>query len=252
MRGRSSLLSAAAIRYWPIFLLFALWQSAVSFMSFSAIVLPRPVDVALDVLFNPDVYISNGAGTFLLAIGGLSLGMAGGTAMAVLVSHSRFLRGILTPMSLIFASIPVVTIIPLLGRIFGYGTATVLIIVAVISYFPAFVFTSSGLRAYTQGNEDFFTVLGAPFLVRLRHLYLPAAVPNWMIAFRLTAPSAFLSAMVAEYLIGRSGLGFLFRNSATTFDTARAFGTSLVATAIAVVVFGLTTFFERKVQQRWT
>jgi NitT/TauT family transport system permease protein len=236
---------------WAILLLVAAWQLGVTHYEVNAVVLPTPVDVLFDILGNPSVYVVNGLQTLTLAFAGLVVGMLVGTVLAVLISQSRVLNGILVPVSLIFASIPVVTIIPLLARIFGYDIRTVLVIVAVISFFPAFVFTSSGMRSFSRSSADLFAVLGASYLVHLRHLYLPSAVPNWLIALRLTAPSAFLSAMVAEYLIGKSGYGYLFRTAASAFDTERAFGTSVIATAIAIVVFGLTARLEHTVRDRW-
>lgn len=244
-------LKSGIVRYWPVVIVLSAWQLSVSVTNINSIVIPRPVDVVLDIVGNFSTYVENGLATFLTAAGGLALGMAVGTILAVLVASSRLLKGALTPVTLLFSSVPVVTLIPILGRVFGYGNGTVFIIVAVISYFPAFVFTASGLTAFTKVNDDLFTVLGAGYFARLLNLSIPAAVPSWMVALRLTAPSAFLSAMVAEYLLGRGGLGFLFRQSATTFDTARAFGTSLIATAIAIGVFGLTAELERKVHSRW-
>ena len=50
-------------------------------------------------------------------------------------------------------------------------------------------------------------MLGAGTWVRLFRLALPAALPNWMVAVRITAGHAVLAAMVAEYLMGTAGLG---------------------------------------------
>ena len=236
---------------WAIILLVAAWQLGIGIFDVNVIVLPAPLDVLKDIIGHPVLYALNGMQTMLLALSGLIVGMLTGTAIAILISQSRILNGLLLPVSLILASVPVVTIIPLLARLFGYDLRTVLVIVAVISFFPAFVFTTSGMRAFSRGSADLFAVLGASFLVRLRHLYLPAAIPSWMIALRLTAPSAFLSAMVAEYLIGKSGFGYMFRQAASAFETDRAFGTSAIATCIAILVFGLVTRLERKILRLW-
>ncbi|MGL3608050.1 ABC transporter permease [Rhizobium sp. G187] len=236
---------------WAIMALVAIWQLGISLFNVNAIVVPAPLDVLRDIVGNSGIYVLNGMQTLLLAFSGMLVGMLAGTVIAILISQSRILNGLLLPVSLILASVPVVTIIPLLARLFGYDMRTVLVIVAVISFFPAFVFTISGMRAFSRTSADLFSVLGAPYLVRLRHLYLPAAVPNWMIALRLTAPSAFLSAMVAEYLIGKSGFGYLFRQAASAFETDRAFGTSAIATVISIMVFGLVTRLERRILRLW-
>jgi NitT/TauT family transport system permease protein len=171
--------------------------------------------------------------------------------VAVIAWSSRILSGILVPLGLIFSSVPVVALIPVLARLLGYDMKTVLGIVIIISFFPAFVFTAAGLNALPAGSSDLFKVLGANRWRRFVHLVLPSAVPNWMIALRLSAPPAVLSAMLAEFLMGKSGLGFLFRQSATEFATERAFGTSVIATVISVLCFTSAVAAEKFVNDKW-
>ena len=83
-------------------------------------------------------------------------------------------------------------------------------IVVVISFLPAFVFMSAGLKALPEGSDDLFNVLVAGRLKRFIYLAAPSAVPSWMIALRLAAPPAVLSAMVAEFLMGTFGWGIHF------------------------------------------
>ena len=241
----------AASRYWGVAALLIGWQVWVLAWGVNAIVLPQPLNVLEDILFNPGVYAQNGGQTLILAALGLVLGMAVGTLIAVIAWTSRLLSGILVPLGLVFSSVPVVALIPVLARLFGYDVKTVLVIVVIISFFPAFVFTSAGLKSLPPGSDDLFKVLGANRWRRFVHLVLPAAVPNWMIALRLAAPPAVLSAMVAEFLMGTSGLGYLFRESANDFDTNRAFGTSVVATVISVICFTSASIAERKVNDKW-
>ncbi|EJJ29828.1 ABC transporter permease [Rhizobium sp. CF142] len=238
-------------RYWGVAAVLLLWQGWVSLTGVNAIVMPQPANVIADILSSPGVYLQNGGQTLMLAALGLIIGMGLGTLIAVIAWTSRVMSGILVPLSLIFSSVPVVTLIPVLARIFGYDVKTVLAIVVIISFFPAFVFTSAGLKALPPGSDDLFKVLGAPPLRRFIHLVAPATVPSWMIALRLAAPPAVLSAMVAEFLMGTSGLGHMFRTAATDFQTERAFGTSLVATVISVICFTGSTVAERRVNEKW-
>ncbi|NIZ10582.1 ABC transporter permease [Pseudooceanicola sp. HF7] len=239
-------------KYWGVIGVLLLWQGWVWAKDLNAIVMPQPLDVVRDLVTNPGIYLSNAALTLTLAALGLVMGMALGTAIAVLAWTSRLLSGILIPLGLIFSSVPVVALIPILARLLGYDVKTVLAIVVIISFFPAFVFTSAGLRALPPGSEDLFRVFGSSPWQRFIRLVLPSAVPSWMIALRLSAPPAVLSAMVAEFLMGTSGLGYMFRQSAADFQTDRAFGTSVVATAISVLCFTLATLAEKRVNARWS
>lgn len=250
-RSFGSTLRIGLSRYWGVLAVLLAWQAWVSISGVNAIVMPQPINVLTDLVTNPMVYITNGGQTLILAALGLVLGMLLGTIVAVLAWTSRLLNGILVPLGLIFSSVPVVALIPVLARLLGYDLKTVLAIVVIISFFPAFVFTSAGLKALPPGSDDLFKVLGASRLTRFFHLVLPSAVPNWMIALRLAAPPAVLSAMVAEFLMGSSGLGYLFRSAASDFQTERAFGTSVVATVISVLCFTAALGAERRVNNRW-
>jgi ABC-type nitrate/sulfonate/bicarbonate transport system permease component len=241
----------AISRYWAVALVIVGWQLWVTLAGINVIVMPKPLDVLGDVVGSPILYLQNGAETIILAAGGLVLGMAFGTLIAVIAWTSRVASGIVAPLGLVFSSVPVVTLIPVLTRLFGYDIKTVVSIVVVISFLPAFVFTSAGLKALPQGSDDLFKVLGAARLKRFIYLAAPSAVPSWMIALRLAAPPAVLSAMVAEFLMGTFGLGHLFRAAMADFDSNRAFGTSLVATLASVACFGLASLAERHVTERW-
>lgn len=245
------LLKLGLARYWGVLLILAVWTGWVSMSGLNAIVMPQPLDVAADILTNPGVYLANGGQTLGLAAAGLATGMAFGSAIAVICWFSRLATGMLVPLAMIFSSVPVVALIPVIARLLGYDVKTVMAIVVVVSFFPAFVFTAAGMRALPRGSEDLFRVLGASKASRLRHLVLPAAVPNWMIALRLAAPSAVLAAMLAEFLMGQSGLGYMFRAAAGDFDTERAFGTSVVATVVSVITFTLSQRAEQSVRKRW-
>lgn len=100
------------------------------------------------------------ASALLLAAFGLVIGMGLGTLIAVMAWTSRVMSGMLVPLSIIFPSIPVATLIPDLARVFGYDVKTVLAIVVIICFFPAFAFTSAGLKVLPPGSDDLFKVLG--------------------------------------------------------------------------------------------
>ena len=237
---------------WSIVLLVALWQIWVIVMGFNAIVMPRPLGVLQDLVAEPGIYWKNALYTVGAAIAGLLLGMALGTALAVLAWLSNLLEGLLTPLTVLFSSVPVVTLIPIIARLLGYDFSTVLAIVVIICFFPAFVFTTSGLRALPPGAADLFRVLGASTVATLLRLALPAAAPNWMVALRIASANAILAAMVAEYLMGTAGLGFLFGETKADFNMERAFGATVVATAVSLLFFVSALAAERLVKERWS
>jgi NitT/TauT family transport system permease protein len=240
------------LNFWGVALILVLWEALVFFHDFNVIVMPRPWAVFADIADNPQLYLASFMQTAWVAMAGLALGMIAGTTIAVLAWSSRILNGLLTPIGLIFSSIPVVAMIPVLARMLGYGTETVLAIVAILSFFPFFVFTGSGLRLLPAGSADLFAVLGARGRQTLLYLALPSALPNWTVALRLATANAILGAMVAEFLMGTSGLGQMLHAASQSFNTERALGASVCATAGSVTLFVLVVRLEARVRARWT
>lgn len=247
-----SVLFKRILDFWVLIGLVVVWQVGVSITNVNAIVMPGPFATVAAVFADPALYFGALVSTVSIALFGLCIGMSVGVSVAILAWWSRVLRGLLTPVGIVFSSVPVVALIPILSRMFGYGTGTVLAVVAILTFFPFFVFVSSGLRALPPGADNVFTVFGANPRTRLIRLAIPAAIPNWAVALRLTAPNSILAAMVGEFLMKTGGLGNLLSSAADGFRTEQAIGASLVATAAAVTLFGLCRIIESRLRARWT
>ncbi len=238
--------------YWGVLLILVAWQGWVVANRFNPIVMPTPVAVLRDFAANSGIYLSNTGSTLGVAVFGLVVGMAVGAALAVGAWFSPVVSGILNPLTVLFSSVPVVALIPVIARLLGYDISTVLAIVVIITFFPSFVFASSGLRQLPSGSEDLFRVLGASRFDLLVRLALPSAMPNLAIAFKLAAAHAILAAMVAEFLMGTTGLGYLFAKTKSEFQTEQAFGASMVATIISAAAFLAAGWVEKRVREAYT
>lgn len=245
-------IAVAIAHYWPLAVVVIAWEAWVSINGYTSTVAPHPLGVARELAENPVVYLIPTGSTLLTALGGLIGGTVIGLIGAVLVWWSVALAGIVTPAALILRSVPITAIIPIVARIVGYGDPAVLTVTVLVCFFPAFVFTLSGLASIPDSGRDLFTVLGArksQLLLRFGFLH---ALPSTMVGLRITAPSAVLAAMLAEFLMGTHGLGALFSESRGYLDMERAWGTALVATTLSVLVFLGSRVLERRVSARLT
>ena len=232
---------------WPVLLLLFLWQLWVSTAGYSSIVLVSPGAVLNDLLRNPEAYLLPTLRTLAFALGGLAIGMASGLLLAIAAWLSDLLAGITTPFALLLSATPVVCLIPIVARLFGYEARTELIAVAVMTFFPSFVLSAAGLKALPPMSPDVFQVLQASRWQTLRLLALPAAVPQLATALRVGATYSVLVALVAEYLMQTGGLGTLFAVTMQQFHLARALGASLLAMALSVVLYEVTSSLEQRV-----
>jgi len=250
--NRARSLGMGLVHLWPIALLLLSWDLWVVLNGYTSTVAPRPWFVIADVVVGFVDYIPSIMYTLGMALGGLVGGTLIGFVGAILVWWSAALSGVVTPAALIIRSVPITAMIPIIARIVGYGDPAVLASTMLICFFPAFVFTLSGLAAIPEAGRDLFTVLGANKFQVLSRLGVLYALPNLMVSVRITAPSAVLAAMLAEFLMGTSGLGALFSEARSYMDMERSWGTALVATVVSVLVFVGAQVAERRVETRLT
>ncbi|MFF5724116.1 ABC transporter permease [[Kitasatospora] papulosa] len=246
LRRLATVLGTLLNRYWTVLVLVLAWELWVRLRHLNEIVVPAPYVVVSDVFGHPSAYTSALAHTLLNSVVGLVLGMGLGVCCAIAVWSSRLLSGLLTPLMLIMRSVPVVAMIPVIAFVAGYGAAAVTTVTTLVSLFPTFVMVLSGLRSAPAAMTDVFAVLGASRPMVLRRLLLPYTVPRLLVALRLTAPSAVLAAMLAEYLLGRDGLGTLFADATIFLAPERAWGGALIATAVSVASFVTARGVDRR------
>jgi ABC-type nitrate/sulfonate/bicarbonate transport system permease component len=237
--------------YWPVLLIVGVWQLWISAGHVARIVAPAPFEIVRELGAHAGVYLVEGGVTLAVALAGLLLGTILGCTFAVLTWFSPFVTGMLTLPAVLVQSTPLVALMPVIARLIGYDQRTVIASAVLITFFPTFVLVASGLRALPPGTADVLRVFGAGRIARLRLLVLPSAVPHLLVALRISCANCILAALVAEYLMGTSGLGRLFATSQSRFDTAAAWAACVVATVISVAAFLATRRLELAARTRF-
>jgi sulfonate transport system permease protein len=232
--------------------LIGIWWAWIEIEDISPLVVPRPSRVWSDVVEAPGDYIGATAATLMTAAIALVLGAAVGASTAIVAARSRVLAGALVPVVVVLAATPLVALLPLFARIFGYQPSTVRFLAAAMVFFPVFVYTRSGLTAAPMPVVDAVGALGTPPNRRFRLITVPAAVPHIATGSRIAAGSAVIAAVVGESLIGDDGLGVEFSTAYRQLELPRAFGAAIVIVVVSVAVFAAAGAFERAVHRRWS
>lgn len=238
-------------RSWGIIAVVVAWQLWATLSGYNEIVVPTPVEVAGDLIRHPGIYAGDTLSTLSMALLGLAIGMVLGFVLALGVWFSPFAAGVISPVALVVRSIPIITILPVLAQVIGYGNKLVPIVTALLAFFPAFVMTGAGLRGAPPTNLDMMRSLGASRLQVLRRVLVPTAVPSMLVALRLAAATCVLGAVLAEFLAGTRGLGDLFSDARIRFEMQRAWGAALIATVMSVALFLGATRLERWADHRY-
>ncbi len=232
---------------WAVILLLVGWAFWVQHSGLNGIVIVTPLAVARELIHNPSQYVQPALHTLAVALFGMFAGLLCGLLLAIFTRLSRLFTGLSVPLALLLTSVPVVCLIPLLTRIFGYDDRTVFVTVIILCFLPGFVFASAGLKALPVMSEEYFFVQGAGRWDRLWRLALPAAVPSVAVALRVLAVQSVLSALVAEFLMQTGGLGFLIATSTADLAMDQALAASFVSVAIALTLYAAASLLQRAV-----
>ncbi|XAH21107.1 ABC transporter permease [Xylophilus sp. GW821-FHT01B05] len=185
--------------------------------------------------------------TLASALMGYGVGCMGGLTLAILLAEFRVLERTLHALVLALQSVPKVALAPLVLLWAGFGTRSVVLLVALICFFPVFANAFIGLKAVSGDLRGLFAVVHAGRLHRLRHLDLPAAAGPILTGLQTAVGFALIGCVVTEFLLGTQGLGFLIENSANSLDTATA-----VAAMVALGVMGAAlAMLVRQLRRRW-
>lgn len=158
----------------------------------------------------------------------------------------------LMPIALVFRSIPVVAIAPLIVLMVGRGLFTSIVCVTIVTFFPVLVLAVRGFRSLPSEMEELFRVHGASMGQVFRYARIPNAVPFIFTGLRVAAAKGVLGAMLAEWLTGSEGLGYLLVFASSRRQIGLLWATLVVATISAIVIFQLTVAAERAVARRTT
>ena len=226
--------------------LVVVWQAVTVIFNVPAFLLPPPTVVAQAFANNAGAIAEATAQTSGEAMLGFVGGNLLGLALAVLFARSRTVEQLGLPLAIALRSVPLVAITPVLTIMLGFGPLTIVVMAILISFFPALVAGTVGLRAPSAEALALMRVLDAPERVLYLRLRIPAALPYVFAAFKISAPASVLAAMVAEWSAANNGLGYLIVDAGGRYRFPFMWAGIVAATALAVAAFALAALAERR------
>ena len=137
-------------------------------------------------------------------------------ALAILFSQSRLVERALYPYAVVLQVTPVVAIAPLILIWVGFDhiNAALVLIAALVAFFPILSNTTLGLKSADFNLVDLMRLYGASRWQILWRLRLPTALPYLLGAMKIAGGLALIGAVVAEFVAGsrhRHGPGLAHR-----------------------------------------
>ncbi len=227
------------------------WWAILAIFGIEPYFMPGP-GTTLSTLWDARVTLADHALTTLWeTVAGVAVATSIAVGLAAVFVASPPAERALLPIAITLRSIPIVAVAPLITLIAGRGLGTSIVCVTIVSFFPVLVNTAKGLRALTPEMRELFRVSGASLVQVFRYARFPVTVPFLFAGLRSASAVAVLGAMLAEWLTGTQGLGYLLTNAAALRDLELLWSVVIVATALSLGFFGAMAAVER-VLVRWS
>lgn len=177
---------------------------------------------------------------------GFLLGSVVALCVGGLVSEVKLVERLIYPYIVALQSMPKVALAPLLIVWFGFGIASKVVLVALISFFPMFVNVVAGLRSARPELVDMYTAFSASRWQIFRDIKLPSAMGSIFAGLQIALVLALLGAVVGEFVAAQQGLGSLIQAASLNFDLPIMF-----ACIITLAMMGaFASMLMRAVQRR--
>ena len=243
-RVERSLAPAASLRaVLGLVVVVALWQLLVTWRDIPTYVIPSPWEIVSGADWA--AVVSASANSLVAIILGFVLGNIAGFVLAVIAASSLIASGIVQPLSLTLRSIPIIAIAPLLTLLFGRGIAVVVVVGALIVFFPTLINMLIGLRSTEREALELMRILDCSAPQVFWMVRLPSSMPYLVASLKIAAPAAVLGVMVAEWIVGGNGLGQLVLRSSMQIEYPTMWAAVIASAALAGLMFAVVALLER-------
>ncbi|MBD8062387.1 ABC transporter permease [Oceanitalea stevensii] len=183
--------------------------------------------------------------TFVEALLGSVLGAAVAFPLGYLIARNRWAAAGLQPYVAASQALPAVALAPLLVIWVGYGLLPIVLLCALLVFFPILLATILGLRTLDLEVVDAARLDGAHGWSMLRHIEVPMSLPSLLTGLRNGFTLSVTGAVVGEFVMGGRGLGMVLSVQANSADTTGLFATLAVLALLAVVMYAALRVVER-------
>lgn len=234
--------------FFSMTLLAIVWHLYVVLFNVPAYMLPTPIEVSKSVysLILSDNIIYHFSITLSEVVIGFIIGTFLGLVMGYIIAKVKILEDALMPYIIMAQTAPKIALAPLFVIWFGLGLFSKLVLIISMVFFPIMLGTIFGIRGVSYNLKSLMKITGLNWWQRIVHVELPQASPFIFSGFKLGMVQAAIAAIVAEWISGQAGLGFLLTFMSTTYNTTGLFATIIYTILMGVILYQAINILEKR------
>lgn len=189
--------------------------------------------------------LAAGLETFVQAFLGLVVATVVAVISALVTIFFPTLMRLLLPLMILLQVVPLIVIAPILIIVLGNGPMPMVIMSAILAYFPIFINLANGIRHTDRNLIDFLALNRATTSQKIFHGYRPACTPGFFAGLRVGATLAAIGAIVAGFSGAPSGLGRNLFVSSVRLEPDLLMCTVLLSAMLGYSLYSLVVLWER-------
>ncbi|MCK8787015.1 ABC transporter permease subunit [Roseomonas sp. NAR14] len=206
-------------------LLLLLWATASQMGWVAPLFLPSPEAIGNAFLqaWNGDLdgapLLVHARDSLLRVVGAFALAVLVGVPVGLLMGMSRLARAVLDPPVEFYRPLPPLAYLPLMIIWFGIGETSKVLLIFLACFAPVVLATRAGVLAASRDQVNAALSLGASRRQVVRHVILPAALPDILVGLRIGMGVGWTTLVAAEMVAATAGLGQLVLNASNFLRT---------------------------------
>jgi NitT/TauT family transport system permease protein len=214
-----------------------------------ALIIPSPVATlqATARVMSADYFWPNVWVTLQEIFWGFAIGLASGIVLGVGVAMFDTVRATIYPYLVALQAPPKIVLAPIFITWFGFDMASKIAIAVVMSFFPMFLNTLTGLSSVDPNAVKLMRSLTAGRWKTFRYLLLPNALPIMMAGVKLCWTLAVLGVIVGEFVGASAGIGYLIYAMNFQLDIPAVFSLIILLSLFTLIVYHLIEKLEQKI-----
>ncbi len=186
-------------------------------------------------------FTTNAGLTFYRTVVGFGIACGVGIPLGILVARARWLRWFMEPLISIGFPMPKIAFLPVFILWFGLYDVSKIVMVAFAAIFTIIAAAEAGMRGVDKFLVWSARSMGVGPLALFWDVLLPAAMPQIFTGLQIALPTALITTVAAEMLMGGSGLGGAMLQAGRFADSVGVYAGIVETAAVGMVVVGAMT-----------
>ena len=217
----------------------AIWWIYVAVKHVPAYILPSPPKVwnSLEKMFVKGTVYPHLWTTTCEVILGFVIGAFLGIVLGYIFIKVDALKTMLMPYLIFLQTAPKIALVPLFVIWFGIGLVSKVVLIISMVLFPVLSGMMLGLESIPPDVRNLMKILKASKWQIFSQVEMQYSLPALFASMKVGIVQAVIGAIVAEWMSGKQGLGYILTYASSTYDTPM-----LLAGIIVTIILGIATY----------